>query len=199
MFECTNVQHDLPDQTAGNGQLPYNVVFPSVGSRQDQESNGQIAVIIYGQLPRHIVFPSMSITAPDLNQTYGAYVQDDISQKLTSDICRVISFARRNFQSLDCNQLEQAFCEALVLANSGLFDSEMYPDVGVDPYGEITFSHKSSAGYVDIGVRGEKELSYHVRNDVEPCQTKFDDHDWNYNLLPRPLSDAIGALKQHLR
>jgi len=48
MREWTNVQHNLPDQAVGNGQLPYNVVFPSAESRQDQESNGQITVIING-------------------------------------------------------------------------------------------------------------------------------------------------------
>lgn len=145
------------------------------------------------------MFPSIGTIALDLNQIYyGPYMQDDTSQKLTNDIYRVVSFAHRNFQSLDYNRLEQAFYEALVLVNSGLFDSEVYPVVDVDPYGEITFSHKASAGYVDIGVRGERELSYHVRNDVEPSQTKFDDHEWNYNFLPQPLFDAIGALKQRL-
>lgn len=199
MFECTNVQHDDSNQTVENGRLPRNVVFPSARSRQDQKGKGWTMRISGGQLPRHFMFPSINAVSMGLNQTYCGPLQDDTNQKLTNDISQVLSFARRNFQNLDDHLLEQASCEALVIANSGLFDLKIYPDVFVDPYGEFTFSHKSSAGYVDIGVRGEKQLSYHVRNDFEPSQTKFDDHEWDYNSLPQPLFDAIKALKQHLQ
>ncbi|MCY4228382.1 MAG: hypothetical protein OXF20_11995 [Gammaproteobacteria bacterium] len=199
MFESTNVQHDLSNQAVGEGRLPREVVFPSVRARQDQESNGRITANINGRLPRRIVLPSTNVAVKGLYQTYrDPDLQNGINHELTSEIYQARSFAHGNFQDLDRNRLEQAICEALILANSGLFDSEIYPDVRVDPYGEITFSHKSSAGYVDIGVRGERELSYHVRNDIEPMNSKFDDHRWDYNCLPQPLCDAIRALKQNL-
>ncbi len=199
MFESTSVQYDLSNQVAGNGQLPYDVVFPSVRTREDQESDGRTVTNVNGKLPRRIVLPSTNIAASSSNQTYcDPDLQHGIYHELTSKIHQVGSFARTNFQDLDRNQLEHAIREALILAKSGLFDSEIYPDIRVDPYGEITFSHKSSAGYVDIGVRGERELSYHIRNDLEPTNSKYDDHRWDYNFLPQPLCDAISALRQNL-
>ena len=94
---------------------------------------------------------------------------------------------------------EQAFHEAIMLTCSQLFSTEINPDVCVDSYGEFTFSHASRAGYVDIGVRGEGELSYHVRNDINPDKTAFDDCKWNLFSLPKPLSMAMEILQKEIR
>ena len=119
--------------------------------------------------------------------------------KIQRDIAQAFDFARHASPEIDPEQLDRAFTEAMFLARSGLFGSELAPDVSVDPYGECTFSHQSDAGYIDIGVRGENELSWHVRNDVDPARTVYGDHDWRNRDVPRQLFDAIETLGEHLR
>jgi len=80
-----------------------------------------------------------------------------------------------------------------------LFSTEINPDVCIDAYGEFTFSHKSLAGYVDIGVRGSRDLSYHVRNDIDPDKTAFADCEWDLVSLPTSLSIAMEALQNDIR
>ena len=123
---------------------------------------------------------------------------EDIGGRLLNEVHRKYNFARHTFHDLNRDQLERAYLEARELAGSGLFNDEIYPDVSVDPYGEFTFSHRSDAGYVDIGVRGESELSYAVRNDKAQQETRFDDHDWRDRQIPQDLFKALKALGQSL-
>ena len=108
------------------------------------------------------------------------------------------SFACLTWDYLERSQLLRAFEEAVRLAESGLFEAEFKPSICVDEYGEFSFSHESKAGYVDIGVRGVGELSYHVRNDIEPGKTAYDDLLWTECHAPQRLYDAIAALRKHL-
>lgn len=119
---------------------------------------------------------------------------------LQNEVNRVSSFARIAFDDLDPVKLNAAVYEANQLVACGLFEAEIVPDVSIDRYGEITFSHKSSAGYIDIGVRGVGELSYNVRNDIEPQASRYDDHDWHMNnqIVPVELYNAIVHLRNCL-
>ena len=108
------------------------------------------------------------------------------------------NFACITLNELESHQLDLTFAEALHLVSSGLFEAELIPDVCIDEYGEFTFSHQSQAGYVDIGVRGVGELSYHVRNDIDPSQTAYDDYIWKNYDIPIGLYKAIAALREHL-
>ena len=123
----------------------------------------------------------------------------DFRSKLLDEVKQAYLFALGTLDKLDDDQFKIAFGEAIILADSQLFGEEICPDVSVDPYGEFTFSHKSKAGYVDIGVRGEGELSYHVRNDIEPEQTRFDDYSWIGYDIPHELIDALTSLRHHLK
>ena len=123
----------------------------------------------------------------------------DYRSKLLDEVEQAYLFAQRTFDKLDDDQFKIAFGEAKILVDSQLFGEELCPNVSVDPYGEFTFSHKSKAGYVDIGVRGEGELSYHVRNDIEPEQTQFDDYSWIDYDMPHELLAALTSLRRHLR
>ncbi|KAA0909531.1 hypothetical protein FLO80_21105 [Aquicoccus porphyridii] len=127
---------------------------------------------------------------------YG--VLQDPYENLNVEIYQAFLFAKHTFAELEDAQLQKAFLEARILAASQIFGSELLPSVSVDPYGEFTFCHKSEAGYVDIGVRGEGELSYHVRNDVEPENTTYDDFDWTDYKVPRELFEALQTLQRQL-
>ncbi len=124
---------------------------------------------------------------------------DAMALSLISEIHLNLYFARSTWNDLDIDQLYRASEEAARLARSGLFAAELKPSVSVDEYGEFTFSHQSKAGYVDIGVRGAGELSYHVRNDIEPSETAYDDLPWKEHHPPEKLYEAVVALRKHLR
>ncbi len=117
---------------------------------------------------------------------------------LLKDLYQEYRFAKHWFAELDEEQLTKAYVEAFILINCELFDENIYPDISIDPYGEITFSHRSLAGYVDIGVRGVCELSYHVRNDICPDQTTFEDYNWEDYQIPSKLIKALKILRQNL-
>jgi len=159
-----------------------------------------------GQIPPAYAFPYISRLSPRIEKSVpeidgtrdGPYLSVDAHSKLLNDVSQAFQFAYHAFPDLDKNRLFLAFLEAKRLAESRLFGYELYPEVCVDPYGEFTFSHRSEVGYVDIGVRGEDELSYHVRNDIEPTETKFDDYGWSDRDIPQNLFTALKALRQHL-
>ena len=164
--------------TAADGQIPSDFAFPSIFALSRREPT----------------------STQDVDGTLNIPYQGDDShnEKLLDVIDQAFMFARHTFRDLDECQLEMALGEAKLLATSRLFGAELYPNVSVDPYGEFTFSHRSCAGYVDIGVRGEGELSYHVRNDVDPEETRFDDHVWADYRVPHELFTALKALRKHL-
>ena len=117
---------------------------------------------------------------------------------LVDEVRWIYYFTCITLNELESRQLDLAYAEALRLASSGLFEAELIPDVCIDEYGEFTFSHQSQAGYVDIGVRGVGELSYHVRNEIDPNQTAYDDYIWQNYDIPIGLYKAIAALREHL-
>lgn len=174
----------------------------------------EVGTLDNGHLPPSFVFPAFNLQSfmkrevtVEFDGTLDFYKSEDASKhqgigartKLFEEIYQAFQFARHTFSDLDETRLEVACLEAQLLAASNLFGEEITPNVSVDPYGEFTFSHRSSAGYVDIGVRGEGELSYHVRNDVHPDETKFDDYVWADYEVPQPLFGALGALRELLQ
>lgn len=122
-----------------------------------------------------------------------------VHDQLFDEVCRVWKSVQGTLHDVDDRRVNRAFGEAVALTLSQLFSEEIHPDVCIDAYGEFTFSHVSRAGYVDIGVRGEGELSYHVRNDMDPGKTAFDDCEWDLRTLPTPLSIAMEALQKEIK
>ncbi len=119
--------------------------------------------------------------------------------RLIDELRTAYIHAKLVYQDLDSSRLISGFFEAKYLIECRLFGEELYPNISIDPDGEFIFSHKSKMGYVDIGVRGEKELSYHVRNDVNPNETRYDDYIWDDDYkIPKELYDALLSLKQQL-
>ncbi len=123
---------------------------------------------------------------------------DPTSHRLRDKVREAFQYASHTYTGLDKTQLQHAYAEALRLADSGIFEAEITPDICIDVYGEFIFSHKSEAGYIDIGVRGEYQLSYHVRNDIEPEKTAYADLDWTSGGIPEELYAALAALRKNL-
>ena len=98
---------------------------------------------------------------------------------------------KSSFNPMEIEKLTAAYNEASSLVLSGLFGTEMVPNIGIDSCGEIIISHRSATGYVDIGCRGEKELSFHVRNDVDPTKTAYGDIEFDGSTLPEALVESI--------
>ena len=159
-----------------------------------------------GQLPFDEAFPLIAnlcqdagISPPDTDSAHWVSRPTEVDLgRLVAEVYDAYAFAQYVFPELDNQRLGRAYIEARFLASSLLFGDELYPSVSVDEHGEITFSHRSDSGYVDIGVRGEGVLSYHVRNDVDPEKTEFDDYDWSDFDIPMRLYSALQALRQHL-
>ena len=172
IIETTNIDFD--------GQLPSKFTFPLINFFS---KNGQAPVSEVSEIDGTLDNKKLA---------------NDADTKLFDEIYQAFTFASDVFCDLDENQLKRAFIEAKILADSMLFGEELSPSVCVDPYGEFTFSHRSAVGYVDIGVRGEGELSYHVRNDVDPAETKFDDYNWVDYKVPHDLFTALQALRRNL-
>jgi hypothetical protein len=85
---------------------------------------------------------------------------------------------------------EMAAVEATRILNSGIFPDFLEPHVSVDAYGEFSISLRRPGGYLDIGVCGDGELSYHVRNDFDTSKTVYGDVTWDGATLPDELVEA---------
>ncbi|MFQ6554098.1 hypothetical protein AAD018_017280 [Aestuariibius insulae] len=118
---------------------------------------------------------------------WSTHPRDRLSERV-DELCR---YARHCYEEIDQVRLNAAQNEANVLICSGIFSERLSPNVTIDRYGEISFTHQSDTGYIDIGVRGETELSYHIRNDVAPNATDHDDYAWNRFDIPSTLLDAV--------
>ena len=106
-------------------------------------------------------------------------------------LCR---FAQWAYEGIETTRLAKAQDEANALIHSRVFSVTLSPEVCIDAHGEISFTHKSVSGYVDIGVRGDEELSYHVRNDPEPERSVNDDHVWQDGIVPMKLRKPLQVL-----
>ena len=104
------------------------------------------------------------------------------------------AYGLRTYDHLDKDRLAAAYREAAVLASCDIFQETLLPDICVDPAGEFTLSCEPKGGYVDIGVTGAQELSYHVRNDLDPQKSANDDLDWRDQRIPERLLHALAAL-----
>ena len=141
----------------------------------DRRSTGRILAAEYGS-SGHCAWPS------------------DLTEQLADRVDQLCRFARWAYEEIDAEKLYRAQNEANVLIHSSVFSEALSPEVCIDPHGEISFTHKSRSGYVDIGVRGDGELSYHVRNDLEPEQSVHDDHVWQDCIVPMKLRESLQVL-----
>ena len=174
MFDSTIIEKN----TSLEGKLPSAFTYPSIDDLRHQKQKTEVSN-----------FDGTLKGSKRLENSYS---------RLLEDIYQAFNLAHHIFCDLDKTQLARAFLEASFLADIRIFGEELLPSVCVDPYCEFTFSHKSKAGYVDIGVRGVGELSYHVRNDIDPTQTQFDDHKWEDYKIPQKLFTALQALRKNL-
>jgi hypothetical protein len=118
----------------------------------------------------------------DSSSVARIYEVDDLFQKY--------QFAKILCESAEIDRLRAAFIEATSFLNCGIFSDFQRPHVGVDEYGEFSFSIRSSRGYLDVGVCGTGEISYHIRNDLEPEKTKFGDTVWDRVSPPSDLTES---------
>jgi len=88
------------------------------------------------------------------------------------------------------DKIRKAAVEATRILNSGIFPDFLEPHVSVDAYGEFSISLRRPSGYLDIGVCGDGELSYHVRNDFDSSKTAYGDVPWDGATLPDELIKA---------
>ena len=169
----------LSSSTTEGGYLPPKLNFPT--KFRNTNSLGKITLSFEGTL---------NVSSKT----------EHTQSKLFDDLKQVYTYAQHVYQDLDPNQLKIGYFEASILVSGRLFGEVLYPTVSIDPYGEFIFSHMSKMGYVDIGVSGEGELSYHVRNDVYPEETRFDDYNWEENdyKIPIDLYKALKSLEKHL-
>ncbi len=93
-------------------------------------------------------------------------------------------------EGVDAYKIKMAAVEATRILNSGIFPDFLEPHVSVDAYGEFSISLRLPGGYLDIGVCGNGELSYHVRNDLDTSKTAYGDVPWDGVTLPDELIEA---------
>jgi hypothetical protein len=118
----------------------------------------------------------------DSSSAAKIYEVDDLFQKY--------QYAKLLCEGVESARLRAAFIEAANFLNSGIFSDYFRPSIGVDEYGEFSFSMRSSRGYLDVGVCGTGEISYHIRNDAEPEKTKFGDVAWDSISPPVELTES---------
>ena len=104
-------------------------------------------------------------------------------------------FALANFSELDKDTLAKACREASLLASCAIFQEKLFPEICVDPHGEVTLSCKAKGGYADIGVSGNQTLSFGVRNDINPELSAHADMEWVDYKIPSSLLKALDALQ----
>ena len=119
--------------------------------------------------------------------------------RLRNQVDTLCRYARFAYDIEDKEALSRAQNEANLLIYSGVFSEDFSPDIHVDEYGEISFTKRFSCGYIDIGVSGNGELSFHVRNDLDPSLTQYADHFFGDASIPlellKSIEDLIGCSK----
>lgn len=102
-------------------------------------------------------------------------------------------WATQKCQFASIKTVATAANEAADLICSNIFNEHLLPEILVDEYGEFSFVIKRDSAYIDIGVRGENELSYHVRNDSSGASV-YDDIEINDSFIPDSLREALEDL-----
>ena len=108
----------------------------------------------------------------------------------TMQIFTEFKAAKSFCEGVDADRIVTAATEATRILNSGIFPDFIEPNVSVDDCGEFSISLRCPGGYLDIGVCGDGELSYHVRNDLDASKTAYGDVKWNGMNLPDELVEA---------
>lgn len=155
----------------------------------------------HSTLPVSKYFRQYALSLPIVTSDAGAVYRgfwDNPSEsnaiKIQQNLYSAYIFAKATFNVSDLEKLEAAYLEASALITSGAFGVDIFPSVGIDQYGEIILSQKLDSGYIDIGCRGEGELSYHIRNDRDPNLSAFGDVDFSESIIPADLIDALAEL-----
>lgn len=113
------------------------------------------------------------------------------SAEIAGRLNEAFLFALTMFGELDQSRLTQAYREAMLLTSCAVFQEALLPDVCVDPNGEFILSHESDVGYIDIGLTGNRKISFHVRNDVNQALSCHADMDWDDYKIPSNLLKAL--------
>ena len=108
----------------------------------------------------------------------------------TNGLFERYQYAKTLCAGVDDDRLKAAFLEAVGFLNSGVFPDFMEPHIGVDEYGEVSFSIGNSKGYLDVGFNGTGEISYHIRHDQNPDLTTFGDDGWDGVSPPTSLVES---------
>lgn len=156
-----------------------------------------------------------SILAYDLREPYGFESNNDMANRssrvwigrkqtpvedytcnavgITLDLANIFSkfqAAKAFSEGADTERVRAAAVQAVRILNSGIFPDFLQPSISVDAYGEFSISLRSSGGYLDIGVCGDNEISYHVRNDTDASKSVYGDVEWDGVALPDDLIEA---------
>lgn len=118
------------------------------------------------------------------------HVQEEGMTVRMAQIFTKFQAAKAFCEGVDIDEIRRAAVEAARILNSGIFPDFLEPHVSVDAYGEFSISLSCPGGYLDIGVRGDGELSYHVRNDLDTSKTAYGDVAWDGATLPNELLEA---------
>lgn len=116
--------------------------------------------------------------------------QDSSVTVQAPDIFSKFQAAKSFCVDVEPDRLRFAAVEAARILSSGIFSDFLRPNVSVDTYGEFSISLRRPGGYLDIGVCGDGELSFHVRNDFDASKTVYGDVEWDGATLPDELIEA---------
>lgn len=125
-------------------------------------------------------------------RTKSAYHVDDVRLELLARL-DAASMAAVFLESVSVDDLTVARNAAKSIVNAQVFSDTHFPEITIDPYGEVSFTMRRPRGYVDIGVDTSNQLSYHIRNDQDGSST-FDDVDFASREVPSRLVEALRSV-----
>lgn len=83
-----------------------------------------------------------------------------------------------------------------VIINS-VFGGDNNYDITKSENEETSITYKNSAGYIDVGLSNNGDLSFHVRNDCNPHLSSYGDIKWDGKELPSEFLTSAALITGH--
>jgi hypothetical protein len=116
-------------------------------------------------------------------------VPRQLLEKLVQEIAAAIAQGR-----VSEKQILAAAKEAIRVIAWNIFSETAYPKIRIDDFGEICFIVVKNSGYADLGISGIGEISFGIRNDLDPDYSFFGDEPIADDDLPGRLRLALSKL-----